>query len=124
MVAIGECGLDYARTQFCAADVQRRFFEAQLALAAETGLPLFLHLRDAEDDFLDIVNRHRAVVARTGGVVHSFDGSPVCLARVLAIDGLRVGLNGCSLRTEENVAVARTIPRDAVLIETGKNERA
>jgi len=57
----GEFGLDYDRLKFCPADVQRKYFVAQLKLAEETKLPLFLHMRAAAEDFARIVkeNRHR-----------------------------------------------------------------
>ncbi len=58
VVAVGECGLDYDRLQFCTADVQRRQFERQLDLAEITGLPLFLHCRAAAHDLADILRRN------------------------------------------------------------------
>ncbi|HUH00733.1 MAG TPA: TatD family hydrolase, partial [Kofleriaceae bacterium] len=72
VVAVGECGLDYDRNFSPPAD-QRRWFEAQVELAAELGMPLFLHERDAHDDFVGILGRHRARVPRA--VVHCFTGT-------------------------------------------------
>mmetsp|Transcript_60932 Transcript_60932/g.104992 ORF Transcript_60932/g.104992 Transcript_60932/m.104992 type:complete len:144 (+) Transcript_60932:812-1243(+) len=51
------------------------------------------------------------------GVVHSFDGSLAELESLLALD-LFVGLNGCSLRTEENLEVVRALPLERLLLET------
>lgn len=52
VVAVGECGLDYDRTQFCAPDVQRKHFVAQFQLAEDTKLPMFLHNRNTDGDFV------------------------------------------------------------------------
>ena len=119
VVAVGECGLDYARLQFCDAATQRRYFARQFDLVRATGLPMFLHLRDATDDFLQVLAENADALAGTrGAVVHSFDGSAGDLRRVLAHERLMVGLNGCSLKTEENLAVAREVPVDRLMVET------
>ena len=114
--AVGECGLDYARLQFCPKETQQAWFRAQFGLAETTGLPMFLHLRDAADDFLQILHENRARFGQA--VVHSFDGSLETLERLLAFDGVSIGVNGCSLRTEENLAVAAHIPADRLMLET------
>jgi len=52
--AIGECGLDYNRN-FSPAEVQREWFRRQVNLACELSLPLFVHERDAHEDFLAVL---------------------------------------------------------------------
>ena len=53
-----------------------------------------------------------------GGVVHSFTGPQTELDKILEMD-LFVGVNGCSLKTEENLEVVKNIPLDKLLLETG-----
>ena len=115
VAALGECGLDYARLEFAPKGDQLACFEAQLDLAAELRLPLFLHLRDAGDDFVRLVAPRAA--ALVGGVVHSYDGTPE-LARELLALGLFIGINGCSLRTPENCATVAGLPLDRLMLET------
>jgi len=116
VVAVGECGLDYERLFFCPQGVQRRGFEAQLGLAQQARLPLFLHNRNTGDDFArQCAARPRALGA--GGVVHSFDGDAAELAVLLGL-GLHIGLNGCSLKTAHNLAVAAAVPVERLHLET------
>ena len=115
-VAVGECGLDYDRLHFCPAGVQKIGFEAQLALADATGLPLFLHNRATAGDFAAICSARKAQM-HGGGVVHSFDGDASELDELLGL-GLDIGLNGCSLKTADNLAVAARVPLKALHLET------
>lgn len=68
-----------------------RYFEQQLSLAEVTGLPLFLHCRDAAEDLVSILTPWRERIA--GGVVHSFDGTSHELQALLDLD-LYIGING------------------------------
>ncbi|CAG5015149.1 unnamed protein product [Parnassius apollo] len=115
VVAVGECGLDYERLHFCEKDIQLKYFEYQIKLSREFNLPLFLHCRAAADDLVDILERNKDNVM--GGVVHSFDGSLEALEKILSL-GMYIGINGCSLRTKENLEVVTKIPRDKLMIET------
>ncbi len=117
VVAIGECGLDYFR-DFSPRDAQRRAFEAQLALAAETGLPAFLHQRDAHEPFAEIVAAHRH--ALTGAVAHCFTGGPAELETYLAL-GLHIGITGWVCDERRGAALREALPRvplDRLLLET------
>lgn len=116
VVAIGECGLDYDRLHFCKADVQKKYFERQLDLVVKYKLPLFLHCRNSFDDFYDIIQRNLAKITN-GGVVHSFDGTIEEAKKLIEI-GFYIGLNGCSLKTEDQLKVVAQIPNERILIET------
>lgn len=70
VVAIGEIGLDFYLTGHDKAS-QLALFEQQLAIAAEHGLPILLHVRKAHDQIIILLKKHRI----KGGIVHAFNGS-------------------------------------------------
>lgn len=119
--AFGEIGLDYDRLHYSSVDQQKTMFKRQLDVyaALPCRLPLFLHMRAACDDFVLILEPYLAsgAIAPGAGVVHSFTGTEDELQRLLAL-GFYIGVNGCSLKSSDNLAVARQIPLDRLLIET------
>lgn len=115
VVAIGECGLDYDRLFFSPKASQLAHFEFHFDLAERYRLPMFLHDRNTGGDFAAIMKKHRHRIP--GGVVHSFTGSADDLAAYLDM-GLDIGINGCSMKTEDNVAVVRMVPLDKLHLET------
>jgi len=117
VVAAGECGLDYHRT-FSPPDRQRACFEAQLEIASAANKPVFLHERDAYEDFAPMVERWRPKLM--GGVVHCFTGSRAALERYLALD-LHIGITGwiCDERRGAHLReLVRVIPEGRLLLET------
>lgn len=116
IVAIGECGLDYARLKFCSREQQIVGFQKQLDLAEVVQLPMFLHNRDTEGEFINIITQNIAKLPK-GGVVHSFDGTLEEMEALTSL-GLYIGINGCSLRTPESLEVVKCIPLDRLLLET------
>ena len=118
LVAIGECGLDYFR-DLSPRDVQRRAFHRHLELAAKLGKPVFLHVRDASEDFVAILREHPAVIAQ-GAVAHCFTGSAAELESYLAL-GLSIGITGwiCDERRGAHLLpLVKVIPEGKLLLET------
>jgi TatD DNase family protein len=116
VVAVGECGLDFCRN-FSPHDTQRAAFRQQLALAARLGKPLFLHQRDAHDDFAAILAGHGADLR---GVAHCFTGNGAQLKHYLGL-GLAIGITGwiCDERRGAHlVALMREIPAERLMLET------
>ncbi len=117
VVAIGECGLDFYRN-FSPPDAQERAFVAQLELAADCGLPVFLHQRDAHQQFTSILREHRKPLI--GGVAHCFTGGPDELAAYLEFD-LYIGVTGWLCDDRRGAALREAvplIPLDRLLLET------
>jgi TatD DNase family protein len=117
VVAVGECGLDYFR-DFSPRPAQRKAFERQLQLAADTGKPLFLHQREAHGDFLAIM---KDFDGRLGpAVVHCFTGTRGELFDYLDRDW-HVGITGwlCDERRGLHLReLVRHIPANRLMIET------
>jgi TatD DNase family protein len=119
IAAFGELGLDYARLEFCDAETQKKGLLAQLEVAKDFDLPLFLHNRETGKDLLHILKEHYFTGGkeRAGGVVHSFDDT-LELAQEFMDLGLYIGINGCSLKTEDNLKVVKALPLDKLMLET------
>ena len=117
VVAVGECGLDYFR-DFSPRPAQRKAFERQLQSAAEVGKPLFLHQRDAHDDFMAMM---RNFDGRLGpAVVHCFTGTREELFDYLDNDWY-VGITGwlCDERRGQHLReLVKSIPANRLMIET------
>lgn len=117
VVAVGECGLDYFRN-FSPQDRQRDAFRRQIELAAETGKPLFLHQRDAHEDFLRILAPAMKRVTRA--VAHCFTGGADELNAYLDL-GLYIGITGwvCDERRGQGLKrIVGQIPLDRLMLET------
>lgn len=117
VVAIGECGLDYFR-DFSPRQAQRDAFQAQLELAAECNLPVFLHQRDAHDEFVEILKPMRDRLK--GGVAHCFTGNEAELRCYLDMD-LYIGITGWisdERRGNHLKSLAAKIPDDRLMLET------
>lgn len=117
VVAVGECGLDYYRN-FSPRDAQLNVFRRQLDIARDSGLPVFLHQRDAHDDFVELLEPALPDLSRA--VAHCFTGEGESLREYIAM-GLYIGITGwiCDERRGQHLHdIAPIIPDDKLLIET------
>jgi TatD DNase family protein len=120
VIAIGETGLDYYRTQGDPAVLnrwQRDRFRVHVRAARATGKPLIVHTRSASDDTLAILREEGADA--TGGVMHCFTEAWE-VARAALDLGFYISLSGIvTFRNAETLReVARRVPLDRLLIET------
>jgi TatD DNase family protein len=117
VVAIGEAGLDYHYDNSPRA-AQEQGFRAHIAAARQTGLPLVIHARDADDDVAKIL-REESGQGPFPAVLHCFTGG-----RELAFTGIELGLyvsfTGILTfkKSDDLRAIARDLPADRVLVET------
>ena len=115
VVAVGECGLDYCRN-FSTPQDQRNAFESQLEIAVQSGLPVFLHQRDAHEDFVRLL---KPVIGEiSGGVAHCFTGDRDALDECLSM-GLYIGITGwiCDERRGQTLGdIIADIPLDRLMI--------
>ena len=117
VVAIGETGLDYNRN-FSPPDAQRHAFENLLDIAEQHGKPLFLHQRDAHEDFHAMLSNHPSLPERT--VVHCFTDTEDALLDYLDM-GCYIGITGwiCDKKRGSRLRdIVRNIPLDRLMIES------
>ena len=117
VVAIGEAGLDYHYDN-SPRDAQERGFRTHIAAARESGLPLVIHSRDADDDTARILEEEMGKGA-FAAVLHCFTGGrelarrAVALGHFISFTGILTFKNSDPLR-----AIAAELPPDRILIET------
>jgi len=115
VVAIGEIGLDY-HYDFSPREVQRQVFATQLDLAAETGLPIVIHTREAWEDTLAAIRTWGRPVR---GIMHCFTGDREQARQALDL-GFHLAFGGVLTfpKAEEVREAARLTPLDRLLVET------
>jgi TatD DNase family protein len=117
VVAIGEAGLDYFRNN-SSVENQEQGFRRHIAAARETGLPLVIHAREADDDVARILEEESAKGAFPF-VLHCFTGGPDLAKRGVALGGY-VSFSGV-ITFKKNEAlreIAASVPADRILVET------
>ena len=117
VVALGEAGLDYHYDN-SPREAQERGFRTHIAAARETGLPLVIHSREADDDTARILEEESGKGAFPA-VLHCFTGGPdlarraVALGHFVSFTGILTFKNSAALR-----AIAAELPADRILVET------
>lgn len=117
VVGIGETGLDYYYDH-SDRQVQQALFRVHIAVARETGLPLIVHTRDAEEDTLAIL-RNEMEQGAFPALIHCFTASAGFGQSVLNL-GLTISLSGIVTfkNAKDLQATAKVIPEDRILVET------
>ena len=117
VVGIGETGLDYFY-EHSPREAQRTSFRAHIAASRETGLPLIVHSRDADEETIDILREEQAVGAFPG-VIHCFS-TGAALAQAALEMGFYISLAGIVTfkRAEELREAVADIPLERLLVET------
>jgi TatD DNase family protein len=116
-VGIGEAGLDYHYDK-SPRDIQRLVFRNHIAAARDTGLPLVIHARNADDDMVEILTDEMNK-GRFSAVLHCFSsGRDLAMAGVAM--GLYVSFSGILTfkKSDDIRAIATAVPRDRILVET------
>ena len=119
VVAIGECGLDYYY-DYSPKDVQVKVFVEQIKAARETGLPLIIHTRDADDDTIAILDEEYKKGAFSGEI-HCFSSSKKLADFALSI-GFYISASGIITfnKSGELRDIFAEVPLDRLLVEAAR----
>lgn len=119
VVAIGETGLDYSRTESKEAmELQQRWFRRFIELSLHTGKPMVIHCREAYSDLIGILSEYQLLPVP--GVIHCFNGNCEDVRRLTAM-GFYIGVNGMITKQGKDSELRRAIqstPLDRILLET------
>ena len=117
VVGIGETGLDYYYDS-SPRDTQKESFRIHIAAARETGLPLIVHTRDADEDMADILEDEMGKGAFPG-VLHCFSSGADLARRALDI-GFYISLSGIvTFKNAQDLRdIVEDVPLDRILVET------
>jgi TatD DNase family protein len=117
VVAIGEAGLDY-HYDTSPRDMQENSFRTHIAAARETGLPLIIHSRDADEHMAAILEEETGKGAFPA-ILHCYTGGPDLAARAIAL-GLSISFTGILTfkKSEDLRAIAMSLPAGRIMVET------
>lgn len=112
VIAIGEIGLDYHYTKDNK-EKQIKLFEYQLKLAEKYHMPVIIHSREATEDTINILKKHKVT-----GVIHSFSGS-LETATIYIKMGFLLGINGViTFKNSKLKDVIKDIDLSHIIFET------
>lgn len=116
VAALGEIGLDYYY-DLSPREVQQQVCEEQMELAYQLGMPVAYHVRDAHQDMIDLMKRHKGRL--TGGIIHCFSGSWEIAREYLKL-GYYISFAGpvTFKKAPKLQEAAMNVPRDRLLVET------
>jgi TatD DNase family protein len=117
VVAVGECGLDYFRN-LSPREAQLDAFKRQLDIAKDSAMPVFLHQRDAHEDFIAVLKPYLSDLSRA--VAHCFTGDAKSLREYVEL-GLYIGITGwiCDERRGKQLYdIVSMIPDERLMVET------
>ncbi len=117
IVGVGESGLDYFY-DLSARDDQHASFRKHIQVCLETGLPIVIHARDADDDIIRLI-REETGGKGMRGIMHCFSSSPKMGIEALEL-GFHLSFSGMITfkKMEELRAIAKEVPLDRLLVET------
>lgn len=120
VVAIGECGLDYARiknNELGIKEKQKEIFIKHIELAKEVNKPLMIHCREAFNDLIEILNSKSYILNSSPGVLHFFTGALEDAKKLLEIN-FYFTFNGLITHNRDFDEIIKYIPLDKILLET------
>lgn len=117
LIAIGEVGLDFYWSREFEKE-QLDAFERQVAWSAETGLPLMIHCRKAQNEMVKIMRRYEGKLH--GGVFHCFTGNEHEAEELLQFDGFALGIGGVLTFKKSNLpqTLPAVVPLNRIVLET------
>lgn len=117
VVAIGEIGLDYHDCDV-SREKQKEVFIKQILLADRLKMPVVLHIRDAYEDALNIINEYEKHM-QNGVVLHCFGGSKE-YAEIMVKKGFYISFTGVITfkNAKKSLEVVKSVPLDKILVET------
>ena len=119
VIALGEIGLDFYKN-YSPQDLQKEHFRKQVELGRETGKPLIVHTRDANEEIVDILSDYLPKdPSAKSGIFHCFSGDQELADQALEM-GFYISFSGSVTfkKSDELRAVAKTIPADRLFVET------